>query len=1060
MGKIGRPRRLAKAGGKGKAKWVALIAIDREVEASVLGVPAAGGGEKGPLEDGIGVCRMDAPDGAPVIATDGKGEVSVQRDPVVPNVVKKIDVHVVEGVQAIAVNGNGKDEKHDEERLRRSQRGMAKMWRPRQPTKAQPGAGGVKDDKGVAVIVVDGEIEASVLGVPVVTAAQGGKKGPLKDGIAVCRMDALGGVPVITTDGKGEVSVKRDQVFPTVDRKIDALVVEGVQAITVKGNGKDEKHDEERLSRSPRGMAKMWRPRRLTRAQPEAGGVKDDKGVAVIVVDGEVEASVIGVPVITTARGGEKGQLEDGIAVCWMDALDGSPVIATDGKGEVSVQADPAVPTIDRKIDALVVEGVQAITVNGNGKQEKHDEERLRHSRRGMVKMWRPQRPAKAQPEAGGVKDNQGVVEVKASVLGFPVITKDEGGEKGQLEDGISVCRMDALDGAPVITTDGKGEVSVQADLMIPAVDPKIATLVVEGVQAITVKWGGKEEKHDEERLRCSRRGMAKMCRPRRPMKAQPEAGGVKDDQGVVVIAVDGEVKSSVLGVPVIATARGGEKGPLQDGNAVCRMDVLDGAPVIATSGKDEVSVQGDLVISVVDPKIDAPVVEGVQAIAVKGNGKEEKDDEERSRHSRRVIGKMCQPRRPMKAQPEAGGVKDDQGVVVIAVDGEVKSSVLGVPVIATAGGGEKGPLQDGNAVCRMDAFDGAPVIATSRKGKVSVQGDPVVPAIERKVYAAVAEDVQGNGKKKKGGERVKWLKHYSSAQSILIVGDGDFSFSLALATAFGSGENLVATSVDSYGALTSKYGKAESNVTELKRLRVTVLHGVDAKTMKLHPHLEMRQFDRIVFNFPHAGFTGREDHLHVIIAHKQLVHGFFANARHLLRPYGETHLSHKTGFPYDAWDITQLAYESSLIMVWKVNFSKEDYPGYNQKRGDGATCDQPFALGPCCTFMFRIGHVEKLKRAHGNKVGSISCLGDSKFYPGISATDMKPFDLHPLAPAWHQPHFPPVSTVHMPIAFDPCPFGVAEMEHPVNCYGPEYMLPDHFFLPHLCTANYMLPDH
>jgi hypothetical protein len=43
----------------------------------------------------------------------------------------------------------------------------------------------------------------------------------------------------------------------------------------------------------------------------------------------------------------------------------------------------------------------------------------------------------------------------------------------------------------------------------------------------------------------------------------------------------------------------------------------------------------------------------------------------------------------------------------------------------------------------------------------------------------------------KKDEKVVKWLKHYSSAQSILIVGDGDFSFSRALATAFGSGENL-----------------------------------------------------------------------------------------------------------------------------------------------------------------------------------------------------------------------------------------------------------------------------
>ena len=57
-------------------------------------------------------------------------------------------------------------------------------------------------------------------------------------------------------------------------------------------------------------------------------------------------------------------------------------------------------------------------------------------------------------------------------------------------------------------------------------------------------------------------------------------------------------------------------------------------------------------------------------------------------------------------------------------------------------------------------------------------------------------------GRQRRRGSGVKWLNHYSSAQSILVVGDGDMSFSLALAAAFGSGENLVATSLDSYGSI------------------------------------------------------------------------------------------------------------------------------------------------------------------------------------------------------------------------------------------------------------------
>ncbi|RCV12145.1 hypothetical protein SETIT_2G246000v2 [Setaria italica] len=99
---------------------------------------------------------------------------------------------------------------------------------------------------------------------------------------------------------------------------------------------------------------------------------------------------------------------------------------------------------------------------------------------------------------------------------------------------------------------------------------------------------------------------------------------------------------------------------------------------------------------------------------------------------------------------------------------------------------------------------------------------------------------------------------------------------------------------------------------------------------MKFHTDLKNRRFDRIVFNFPHAGFNGHETEL----LHKKLVSGFFRNACHLLRRHGEIHISHKTGHPYDRWDLERLASKSSLVLIEKVGFHKEDYPGYNQKRG------------------------------------------------------------------------------------------------------------------------------
>ncbi|XP_062086779.1 heavy metal-associated isoprenylated plant protein 41-like [Humulus lupulus] len=205
--------------------------------------------------------------------------------------------------------------------------------------------------------------------------------------------------------------------------------------------------------------------------------------------------------------------------------------------------------------------------------------------------------------------------------------------------------------------------------------------------------------------------------------------------------------------------------------------------------------------------------------------------------------------------------------------------------------------------------------------------------------------------------EEEKWIQYYSSNHQILIVGDGDFSFSSSLATSFSSAFNIVATSLDSYDVVVKKYKKARSHLEHLTNLGASCLHGVNATMMKIYSELRMRKFDRIIFNFPHAGFGAREDDTRLIHKHRCLVHGFFFNARSMLRPNGEIHVNHKTTPPFSWWNLEELAAYNSLSLMECVEFNIKDYPGYNNKRGDGSKCDKTFRLGKCSTFKFGLSN-------------------------------------------------------------------------------------------------------
>ncbi|KAK1399187.1 hypothetical protein POM88_009050 [Heracleum sosnowskyi] len=90
---------------------------------------------------------------------------------------------------------------------------------------------------------------------------------------------------------------------------------------------------------------------------------------------------------------------------------------------------------------------------------------------------------------------------------------------------------------------------------------------------------------------------------------------------------------------------------------------------------------------------------------------------------------------------------------------------------------------------------------------------------------------------------------------------------------------------------------------------------------------------------------------------HRSLLNGFFKNASGMLRPDGEIHVNHKTSNPYCNWKLEELAGQNSLRLIECVAFKKEDYPGYENKRGSSSRCDQSFPLGNCCTFKFSFSY-------------------------------------------------------------------------------------------------------
>jgi hypothetical protein len=136
----------------------------------------------------------------------------------------------------------------------------------------------------------------------------------------------------------------------------------------------------------------------------------------------------------------------------------------------------------------------------------------------------------------------------------------------------------------------------------------------------------------------------------------------------------------------------------------------------------------------------------------------------------------------------------------------------------------------------------------------------------------------------------------YTSGMRVLTIGDGDFSFSLAIAR-ISTGKGLVATSYESRETLREVYPGIQETLSELESLGAKIHFNVDATNIQATvASATTVKFDRIVWNFPCGAVSkGRDGQNEEMELNKSLVRRFVDNARHLLKRSGQIHINHKT---------------------------------------------------------------------------------------------------------------------------------------------------------------------
>lgn len=83
------------------------------------------------------------------------------------------------------------------------------------------------------------------------------------------------------------------------------------------------------------------------------------------------------------------------------------------------------------------------------------------------------------------------------------------------------------------------------------------------------------------------------------------------------------------------------------------------------------------------------------------------------------------------------------------------------------------------------------------------------------------------------------------------------------------------------------------------------------------------------------------------------MLRAFFGSASGMLKEGGEVHVTHRDDYPYNLWEVEKQAQRAGLVLKEKVEFVKQNYPGYHRKRGGYIEGNKRFPLEDPFTFKF-----------------------------------------------------------------------------------------------------------